>query len=147
MINIQKSYSVHFGHIRSILSSLVLFGLLWSYWVHLDHISPMLSTSVLFGSFGSLWSYSVGIGPICSYSVHYIHFVPNLSIRLFGQLQSYSIPFVPIPSICVHFSSFLCTYLYGKYMLRSLSIERWKKMSDIYIYFLRMYLDRCDTCF
>ena len=129
-----SDHSVHYSHIRPVLYTLFLFGPLLSYSIHYVHFGPIWSSLVLFG-------------PICSYSVHYIHFVPNLSIRLFGQLQSYSIPFVPIPSICVHFSSFLCTYLYGKYMLRSLSIDRWKKMSDIYIFFLRMYLDRCDTCF
>ena len=106
MINIQKSYSVHFGFIRSFPF----------------HIGPMLSTSVLFGPFS----------PLQSYLVHYVHFGPNLSIHSysvhFNPIRStlfpfcpipfILFPFCPIPSTSVHFFPFMSTYISRKYLFR-----------------------------
>ena len=58
MINTQKSYLVHFGPNRSILS---YFSPLWFYFVHLIHFipfSPFVSTSVHLCQF--LWTYIQG---------------------------------------------------------------------------------------
>ena len=141
MINIQKSYLVHFGPIRSIFSSSVHFGSTWSTFVLLGLIGPNWSYSFLFSPirftlviFSPLWFYSVHIGPISfilSTSVDigpiqstmilfglYVHFGPNLCIGfflvLFGPPCSHSVifcPFSPLHSICVHFGPFLCTYI------------------------------------
>ena len=117
MIFIQKSYSVHFGFIRSILSSWVHFGSICSTLVLLGLIGPNWSYSILFSRiwftlviFNPLWFYSVhicSIWSIMSTSVEighiwstlilfgpYVHFGPNLSIG------SYSVIF---NSHCSHY--------------------------------------------
>ena len=86
-----RSYSVLLNPIRSILSTLVLFGplLLWSYLVL---FGPHWSYSVYSNNFGLLWSYSV----------HSFHFGPISSIRsnlvLFDPLCSTLVPFGSIRS-------------------------------------------------
>ena len=67
-------------HISSIRSTLVLFGLPQSYSghsVHFGSIRSIFSTLVLFGLFSPLWSYSVHITSIRSTSVHYVHLGPT----------------------------------------------------------------------
>ena len=117
MINIQKSYSIHFGfiwsfpfHIGPILSTSVLFGpfnplqsyLVYS--VHIGLIRSILPNSVLFSQH---WSYLIHFSPINSYLVHYVHFGPNLSIHSysvhFNPIRSTLFPFCPIPSILFPF--------------------------------------------
>lgn len=95
--------------IRSILSTLVLFGLRWLYSVYSVLVGPnqsILFTSVLFGQFCQFRSYSVYFRPIQSilstlyifgprkfYLVHSVHF---------GFIRSASVlsgPFSPLQSI------------------------------------------------
>ena len=114
MINIQKSYSVHIGSIRFILSSSVQFDPISSiqfyvvYYVHqssiqsnlvqfnphclyLVHTSPILSTSILSSLFCPLWSYSV----------HTIHFDPTQSNPVhFGPIRPLFSTLVLFGSIC-----------------------------------------------
>ena len=132
IINIQNSYLVHTGSIRSIMSTLVLFSpygpnrsipfylvnsihqssiqFTWSYSVHLVHIDPILSTSVLFVSYWSIqsiFSTLVLFGLLWSYSVYSIHFCSIWSDSVYsvhiGLLQSYSIHFVHPWFYSVHF--------------------------------------------
>ena len=116
MINFQKSYSVHFGPIRSILSSSVHLGSIWS---KLVLIGPNWYYSILFSLlqftlviFNPLWFYSVHIGPIRSILSAlvdicpirstmilfdpYVHLDPNLSI---GSYLVHLFPFCHILSI------------------------------------------------
>ena len=115
MIFIQKSYLIHFGPIRSILSSQVHFGSICSTLVLLGIISPNWSYSILFSPiwftliiFSPLWFYSVHIsslqstlvlfGPLCPlqlklvlFGLHflfgpYVHFGPNLSIGSYSAI-------------------------------------------------------------
>ena len=133
IIFIQKSYSVHFGPIRSILSSqvhfdsicsmLVLLGPIcpnWSYsilfspiWFTLVIFSPLWFYSVHISSIWSIMSTSVDIGPIRSTLIlfgPYVHFGPNLSIG------SYSVMF---NSPCSHYV-ILCPTSFHLCPLRSI---------------------------
>ena len=100
MINIQKSYSVHFvlfnphwfclvyvGPIGSIRSTLILFYPLMSYSVHIGYIQSIQSILDLFG-------------PYWSYSVNSIHFSPiqytQFTSVLFSRFWSTMALFVPI---------------------------------------------------
>ena len=75
IINIQKSYSVHFGSIHFV------FDPIWSYLVLFSPFYPLKfnsvqfdlikSTLVQFGPFSPHLLYSVHIGPILSTSVHF----------------------------------------------------------------------------
>ena len=102
-------HSVHFGLIQSILSNLVLLGLLCPLWL----------TSVLFGPFGILWFYSV----------HFFHFGP---IQLywsclvhFGLIWSYSVHFSTLVLVLIcpflfHISPIQSTlFLFGPLMQMS----------------------------
>ena len=85
MINIQKFYLVHIGSIRSIMSSSVWLGPIWSIWSYLVHF--VLSTKVLFS-------------PIQSYSIHFsLTQSIQSTLDLFDPHWSYSIHFSPIRSI------------------------------------------------
>ena len=115
MINIQKSYSVHFGPfgpfcpLRSMLVLLGPFGSHWSYSIHFSHIRSIL---VIFNPLNPLWFYLVDIASIwsiLSYSAiwsylflfgPYFHFGPNISIH------SYSVQLIPIWSYYVHLVHF-----------------------------------------
>ena len=116
-----RSYLVHIGLIRSILSILTLFGPHWSYIVHylirsihytLALFSPHWSYSVHYVHFDprqSYWGHLVQFSPFCPlwfYSVHYVHFGPIQSILLlFSPLlsnMSTSVIFIPIWSRPVH---------------------------------------------
>ena len=113
MINIQKSYSVHIGFIRSILSSSVQFGSIQSHLVHSIHQS----------SIGSNSSHSVLFSRLQSNSVHSSHTVPirftlilfhllrsiQSTLTLFGPHWSYSVHFGPIRFHYVYFGS-ICFY-------------------------------------
>ena len=96
MINIQKSYSVHFvlfnphwfclvyvGPIGSIRSTLILFYPLMSYSVHIGYIQSihlfLFSPYVHLGPNLSIHSYSILLGPSC---FHLVLFCP------FGTLRS-----------------------------------------------------------
>ena len=77
-------YSVHIGFLQPIMSTLVLFGPIWShsahFGVHSFLFSPLYSYLV---PFGPLWSYlvhSVNLVPIWSYSDHFVAFDPICSI-------------------------------------------------------------------
>ena len=110
------SYSVHFGPIWSILSTLVLFSPIWSILFALVLFSPhwflqpIMSTSVLFGP---IWSHSAHFGvhsflfsPLYSYSVHFGHIWSIQStLFLFGPIQStllHLIQFAPFGPHLVH---------------------------------------------
>ena len=90
IINIQKSYLVHF----------FLFGPLWFYLVNLGPIWSIPSTLVLFFA---LQFYSDHIGPIqsiCPLRYYSVDIGPIQStLVLFGPTWSYSFLFVPIQSI------------------------------------------------
>ena len=108
------SYSVHYVHfnplgpIRSILSTLVLFGPLCplqSYSVHIGPIRSSMSTSILFGPFLSILSTPFLFGPLQSYSIHLVSISSILSIwsTLFHLVQ-----FSPFD----YFDPFLSTSIY-----------------------------------
>ena len=131
MIHVKKSYSIHFGHIQSILSSsssihfgsiqstLILFGQFSPHWSYFVHSSFIWSTLVIFGPFqfysvdgGPIWSITFLIRPIVlirSSSVHSIKFgLPcSRSVHFF--------PFGLIRSICVYLIHFgpLCYILFS----------------------------------
>ena len=68
-----SSHSIHFGLIRSILSTLVRFGPFYSLSFYSIHITPIRSTSVQYVHLSSIQSTLVPFGPFCllwSYSVH-----------------------------------------------------------------------------
>ena len=117
--------------IRSILSTLVLFGSHWSYSLHYVYFGPTLSIhsySVPFNPiqcklvhyvlFSLLSSYSVQFGPPYSHSVLFSPFSPILSIQSNLFIWSICVHFGPIWSILVNFGPFLWTYLQGKCMFR-----------------------------
>ena len=97
-----QPYSIHFGPIWSILSTLVLcnpFYPLQFYFVHIGLIRFTSIQSIQFGSAQFIWSYSFHIVPIWSSYVHLVHFVlfdPIWSIRIT------SVHFGPPWSIFVH---------------------------------------------
>ena len=68
-----SSHSIHFGLIRSILSTLVRFDPFYSLSFYSIHITPIWSTSVQYVHLSSIQSTLVPFGPFCllwSYSVH-----------------------------------------------------------------------------
>ena len=72
-------YSLYFGLIRSIQSTLALFGPHWSYFVLFSQFYPLWSYSVYYLYFGSISSYSVQsahFDPLQSYSDHLVLFGP-----------------------------------------------------------------------
>ena len=104
-----SSHSVHFGHIRSILhtlvfqSTLVLFGplcLLQSYSIDIGFIWSTLAL------FGPILSNLVIFDPIRSYTIHYVHFGLNLSIHsyplYFSLNRSNLVHLIPIWSTLFH---------------------------------------------
>ena len=129
MINIQKSYLVHFSPIRSIFSSSVHFGSIWSTFVLLGPIGPNWSYSFLLVLFGSHWSYSIHFGSIRSILVLYLSFcLLQLTLVLFSPpwsylvhmstlvliyplvlFWSYLVHLIPILSYSVHFIPFVST--------------------------------------
>ena len=129
MINIQKSYSVHFvlfnphwfclvyvGPIGSIRSTLILFYLLMSYLVQIGYIQSIQSTLDLFG-------------PYWSYSVHSIQFGPIqytlFTSVLFSRYWSYSVHYGPICSYLVHMSTWVLIFpfiLIQSYLVHLVSI-------------------------
>ena len=104
MINIQKSYSIHFDSNQSILSSSVHFGFICQ-WLYLSMV-------VLLGPLGPHCSYSI----LQSYSVHIGHFqfIQSTSVHSihFGPIQSTLVQFSPLWSCLVHFVLFgsICSY-------------------------------------
>ena len=107
MINIQKSYSIHFSPIQSILPSSVHFSYIWSTLVLLGPIGPILSTLVQISHIQSIqctlvlfsphWSHFGLFCPFQSYSV-------DIS-AIFGPLWSYSVQLCPICSYSIHMST------------------------------------------
>ena len=105
MIHIKKSYSIHFGHIQSILSSsssihfgsirstLILFGQFSPHWSYFVHSSFIRSILVLFGPFQF---YSVDSGPIWSITFALVLIRPIILIRsssVHYQIRSTLFPF------------------------------------------------------
>jgi len=85
--------------IRSILSTLVLFGSHWSYSVHYVYFGPNLS----------IHSYSVPFNPIQCKLVHYVLFTLLRSYSVqFGPPYSHSVLFCPFSPICL-FGPFVAT--------------------------------------
>ena len=129
---------MHSNLIRSILSTLVLFGPHWFNLIHSTHFGLIQSTLILLWPLRFNLSTLVRFSPIWSCFVHFFHFGPNLSICsysvqfalirspsvLFGLLWSYLVHWVhlvsfgPIMSIqstlfhLDHFSPFWSTLIY-----------------------------------
>ena len=120
------SYLVHSIHFGPIQLTLVLFSPVLSYSVQFGPIRSIMSTLVLICPFILIRSYSVHFGPIRSTLVHYLFFCPirsTLSYSVlygpirstlfpFGPIRSTSSPFGPIWSICVHFNSIQSIFVY-----------------------------------
>ena len=100
---------MHFNFIRSNLApfGLFLLGLIWSYSVHSIHFGPIRSILFTLVLFGPLWPYSAHIGFIRFTLVLFCPFVfiqSNLVLfGLFGFIQFYSLQFSLIRSYSVHF--------------------------------------------
>ena len=124
-------HSVQFGHIRYILSTLVLFNLFCPFRSYSIHIASIHSTSVQFGPIQPTSVMSVLFHPIWSSSVHFVHFGLIWSILstlvlfdrfvLIQSIQSYSLYFVhffqfgPIRSIqitSIHFGPLRSMFLH-----------------------------------
>ena len=110
MINIQKSYSVHFvlfnphsfclvyvGPTGSISSTLIQLYPIMSYLIHICYI-------IIFNPFSPPWLYLVHIGPIQSTLLTSVLFSPLHSLLFYlvdsGPIWSTMALFVPIQSLC-----------------------------------------------
>ena len=98
---------IHFCYIRSILSTLVLFGSIQFISIL---FSPLWSIRSMLVLFGPLWSYLVHFGQVRSYSINFgpIRSIKSYSIYFcpIGPLWSYSVLISPILFYSVHLKDF-----------------------------------------